>query len=110
MIRPGRFIVLPLLVLLVLLSGCISTSSPVGMEEKYHDVSLTTKVYEAILDEPSLRPFDINVRTQKGIVELSGYVNSRDDMDKAIEVARKIDGIKSIKNDMEIQATATGSY
>ena len=80
MIQPGRFIVLLLLALLVFLSGCVSTSSPVGMEEKYHDVSLTTKVYEAILDEPSLRPFDINVRTQKGIVELSGYVNSRDDM------------------------------
>ena len=108
MIRPGRFIVLPLLVLLVLLSGCISTSSPVGMEEKYHDVSLTTKVYEAILDEPSLRPFDINVRTQKGIVELSGYVNSRDDMDKAIEVARRVSGIKAIKNDMQIRAT--GDY
>ncbi|MEK7778722.1 MAG: BON domain-containing protein [Pseudomonadota bacterium] len=50
----------------------------------------------------------MNVRTQKGIVELSGYVNSRDDMDKAIEVARRISGIKSIKNDMQIRAT--GDY
>lgn len=58
-----------------------------------------------VTDEPSLRPFDINVRTQKGEVELSGYVNSRDDMDKAIEVARKINGIRSIKNDMQIQST-----
>lgn len=100
--RPTIFL---LMTQLFLLLGCASSPSQPGMEEKYHDVSLTTKVYEAILDEPSLRPFDINVRTQKGEVELSGYVNSRDDMDKAIEVARKINGIRSIKNDMQIQST-----
>lgn len=108
MITIKRLTIFLLLTQLVLLSSCASSPNQPGMEEKYHDVSLTTKVYEAILDEPSLRPFDINVRTQKGIVELSGYVNSRDDMDKAIAVARKIPGIKSIKNDMQIQTT--GDY
>ncbi len=105
MITINRLTVFLLIVQLCLILGCVSSPSQPRMEQKYHDVSLTTKVYEAILDEPSLRPFDINVRTQKGVVELSGYVNSRDDMDKAIEVARKIEGIKSIKNDMQIQAT-----
>lgn len=83
-------------------SGCASTPAQVEMEEKYNDIGITTKVYEAILDEPSLRPFDINVRTSKGVVELSGLVNSRDDMDKAIAVARSISGIKLIRNDMRI--------
>ena len=105
MITINRLTVFLLIVQLCLILGCVSSPSQPRKEQKYHDVSLTTKVYEAILDEPSLRPFDINVRTQKGVVELSGYVNSRDDMDKAIEVARKIEGIKSIKNDMQIQAT-----
>ncbi|MDO8893840.1 BON domain-containing protein [Nitrosomonas sp.] len=59
-----------------------------------------------MLDEPSLRPFDINVRTTKGVVELSGLVNSRDDMYKAI--ARSVSGIKFIKNDQRIPGT--GDY
>lgn len=65
-------------------------------------------MHEAIIDEPSLRPFDIDVRTIKGIVELSGLVNSRDDMDKAIAIARKVEGIKLIKNDM--RTCGTGYY
>lgn len=62
-------------------------------------------MHEAIIDEPSLRPFDIDVRTIKGIVELSGLVNSTDDMDKAIAITRKVEGIKLIKNDMRTYGT-----
>ncbi|MCE7913477.1 MAG: BON domain-containing protein [Nitrosomonas sp. PRO4] len=102
MTRLGRFIVFFLITQLTLLAGCVSTPEQISMEEKFSDVRVTTKVYEAILDEPSLRRFDINVRTMKGIVELSGYVSSRDDMDRAIAIARTIPGIKSVKNDMQL--------
>lgn len=97
-----HFIVFFLVIQIFIFSGCASTPEQLLMEEKFNDVRITTKVYEAIIDEPSLRRFDINVRTIKGVVELSGYVSSRDDMDKAIAIARAIDGIKSIKNDMLI--------
>lgn len=102
MTRVSRSMAFFLIMFVALFSGCVSTPEKFGMEEKFSDVSITTKVYEAILDEPSLRRFDINVRTIKGAVELSGYVNSRDDMDKAIAIARTISGIKSVKNDMQI--------
>ncbi|TXI18919.1 MAG: BON domain-containing protein [Nitrosomonas sp.] len=102
MTRLGRFIAFFLITQLALLSGCASAPEQISMEEKFSDVRITTKVYEAILDEPSLRRFDINVRTMKGIVELSGYVSSRDDMDRAIAIARTIPGIKSVKNDMQL--------
>ncbi|PSJ17538.1 BON domain-containing protein [Nitrosomonas supralitoralis] len=96
------FIVFFLIFQIAMFSGCVSMPEQRGMEEKFNDVRITTKVYEAIIDEPSLRRFDINIRTIKGVVELSGYVNSRDDIDKAIAIARTIEGIKSIKNDMLI--------
>ncbi len=102
------FIAFFLITQMVFIPGCASTSEQVGMEEKFKDISITTKVYEAILDEPSLRSFDINVRTSKGIVELSGLVNSRDDMDKVMAVARSVSGIKLIKNDMRIPGS--GDY
>ncbi|MBY0473628.1 MAG: BON domain-containing protein [Nitrosomonas sp.] len=98
----SHFIVFFLIAQIAMLSGCASIPEQTGMEEKFNDVRITTKVYEAIIDEPSLRRFDINVRTIRGVVELSGYVNSRNDMDKAIAIARTIDGIKSIRNDMLI--------
>lgn len=102
------FIAFFLITQMVFIPGCASTPEQVGMEEKFKDISITTKVYEAILDEPSLRSFDINVRTSKGIVELSGLVNSRDDMDKVMAVARSVSGIKLIKNDMRIPGS--GDY
>lgn len=93
---------------ITLFSGCASTPAFEGAQERYDDIMITTKIHEAILDELSLRPFDINVRTTKGVVELSGTVNNRDDMDKALAIARKIEGIRFIKNDM--RTVGTGDY
>lgn len=104
----SRFIAFFLMTHMVFLSGCVSTSGYQGSSEQFDDIVITTKVHEAILDERSLRPFEINVRTIKGVVELSGIVNSRDDMDKAIAVARSVSGIRFIKNDMRIPGT--GDY
>lgn len=104
----SRFIAFFLIAQLALFPGCASTSEQAGMEERFNDISITTKVHEAILDEPSLRPYDINVRTTKGVVELSGLVTSRDDMNKAIGIARSVNGVKFVKNDMRIEGT--GDY
>jgi len=104
----NRFIVFFFFTQIVFFSGCASTPQYEGAREQYDDIVITTKVHEAILDEPSLRSFDINIRTTKGVVELSGLVNSRDDMYKAIAIARGINGIKFIKNDMRIPGT--GDY
>lgn len=104
----NHFIVFFLFVQMVFFTGCIATSEQVDTEEKFNDIVITTKVHEAILDEPSLRPFDINVRTLKGVLELSGLVNTRDDMNRVISIARNVSGIKSIKNDMRIPGT--GDY
>lgn len=92
----------------IVLSGCASTPAFEGAQERYDDIMITTQIHEAILDELSLRPFDINVRTVKGVVELSGTVNSRDDMDKVMAIARNVKGIRYIKNDM--RTLGTGDY
>lgn len=104
----NHFIALFLITQIAFFAGCMARPKQVDTEEKYKDIVITTKVHEAILDELSLRPFDINVRTSKGVVELSGLVNSRDDMEKAISIARSVSGVKFIKNDMRIPGT--GDY
>lgn len=80
--------------------GCASTQEQEGMGEYMDDSVITGKVKAAILNDPSLSSAEINVETYKGEVQLSGFVNSNADIDKAIEVARAVSGVNSVKNDM----------
>ena len=57
----------------------------------------------AVFGEPSLKSAEINVETFKGVVQLSGFVSSRADINKAVEVARSVKGVESVKNDMRVK-------
>lgn len=80
--------------------GCASTPTKEGSGEYVDDSVITTKVKAAIFNEPTLKSAEINVETFKGVVQLSGFVNSQSDINKAVEVARGVNGVQSVKNDM----------
>jgi len=84
--------------------GCASTSQKEGTGEYIDDSVITTKVKAAIFKEESLKSTEINVETFKGVVQLSGFVNSAADIAKAVEVARTVKGVTSVKNDMQLKA------
>jgi hyperosmotically inducible protein len=84
-------------------AGCSSTSKQEGTGEYIDDSVITTKVKAAILDEPSLKVAEINVETFKGVVQLSGFVSSQAAATKAVEVARSVRGVSSVKNDMRVK-------
>ena len=92
-----------LAVLLVSMLGCASTSKHEGTGEYVDDSVITTKVKAAIFNEPSLKVAEINVETFKGVVQLSGFVNSRADMAKAVGIARGVSGVRSVKDDMRLK-------
>ncbi len=71
--------------------------------EYVDDSVITTKVKAAMLGEASLKSSEINVETYKGIVQLTGFVRSRTDINTAVAVARKVGGVKSVKNDMIVK-------
>lgn len=71
--------------------------------EYIDDSAITAKVKAAVLGEPSLKSAEINVETSKGTVQLSGFVRSRADINKAVEVAKGVKGVKSVKNDMIVK-------
>ena len=83
--------------------GCASTSKQEGTGEYVDDSVITTKVKAAILGEPSLKVAEINVETFKGVVQLSGFVTSTALANKAVEIAGKVSGVKSVKNDMRVK-------
>ena len=67
------------------------------------DSVITAKVKAAVLEEPTLKSAEINVETFKGVVQLSGFVISKASIDKAVQVASKVEGVKSVKNDMIVK-------
>ena len=83
--------------------GCASTPKQEGTGEYVDDTVITTKVKAAILNEPTLKSAEINVETFKGVVQLSGFVSSQAAENKAVEVARSVAGVKSVKNDMRLK-------
>jgi osmotically-inducible protein OsmY len=66
-------------------------------------IVITTKVKAAIFNDSDLKVNEINVETFKGVVQLSGFVRSQANIDKAVRVAREVVGVKSVKDDMRIK-------
>ena len=97
------FSALFLAITLVTAVGCASTSKQEGTGEYVDDSVITTKVKTAILNEPTLKVAEINIETFKGVVQLSGFVTSAAMASKAVEVAGKVSGVKSVKNDMRVK-------
>ncbi len=88
---------------LMMAGGCASTPQTEGTGEYVDDSVITTKVKAALVNDPNVSAAEVNVETFKGIVQLSGFINSRADMNRAIELARNVPGVKSVKNDMRLK-------
>jgi len=91
------------LVLATSFMACASTRTHEGTGEYVDDTAITTKVKAAIFSESTLKTMQINVKTFKGIVQLSGFVNSEQSVTKAGEVARGVNGVVSVKNDLIVK-------
>lgn len=83
--------------------GCASTSQRASTGEYLDDSVITTKVKTAIFNEPSLKVSQISVETHKNVVQLSGSVDSAASMNKAVAVARSVEGVSSVKNEMRVK-------
>jgi osmotically-inducible protein OsmY len=87
----------------LLASACAATPKQESTGEYIDDSWITTKVKTAILNEPSLKVAQINVETYKGVVQLSGFVDSAEAARKAAELARSVTGVTDVKNDTRVR-------
>ncbi len=87
----------------VTLAGCGSTSTQSSTGQYLDDTAITGKVKAAIFNDASLKSAEINVETFKGAVQLSGFVNSQADIQRAVAVTQGVAGVKSVKNDMRMK-------
>ena len=67
------------------------------------DAAITTKVKASIFKEPELSALAIDVDTEKGVVNLSGFVESKAAADKAVKVAKEVEGVKSVKSSIKVK-------
>ena len=82
------------------LAGCATKP---GQNSYFDDAMVTSRVKKAIFDEPALKVTDVSVTTENGVVSLSGGVKTRNERAKAADVARRVEGVKLVKNELKIQ-------
>ena len=85
------------------LNGCASSPTKESTGQVLDDSVITAKVKTALLNAENVNSSDISVETFKGVVQLSGFVSSRQEEWRAAGVARKVDGVKSVDNDMQVK-------
>lgn len=97
---------LPVLLAAVALTAvvaCAETSTRESTGQYIDDSAITTKVKAAIFNESSLKSNEISVDTFKGRVQLSGFVTSQANIDKAVALAQDVGGVTAVKNDMRLK-------
>lgn len=70
---------------------------------KIDDTVVTTKVKSALLADPEVKGSDIGVVTQNGVVQLSGFVENEKQLNRAVEVARSVEGVQNVANQMSVK-------
>lgn len=91
------------LFLFAFVAGCAGNYKTESTGEYIDDSVLTSKVKTEIFNDPELKVLQINVETFKGVVQLSGFVNSQKAAARAVEVARSVKGVESVKNSMVVK-------
>jgi osmotically-inducible protein OsmY len=88
---------------LMSVAGCASTETRSSTGEYIDDTVITAKVKSAIMSDSDVKFTEVNVETFKGVVQLSGFVSSREEINRAVALAREVDGVTSVKNDMRVR-------
>ena len=67
------------------------------------DTAITAKVKAGLVGEKDLESLGIHVETEKGVVMLSGFVNSKDEAERAVKVAKGVDGVSNVKSAIKVK-------
>ena len=98
--RRRRFFALALLLATL---GCAPSAARESADALGNDTAITAKVKAALFSDPALNVFRIDVETYRNVVQLSGFVSSSTDMDKAVRHASTVTGVSLVRNDMRLR-------
>ena len=90
-------------VLALMLSACAGSPQQASAGEQIDDTVVTSRVKSALLNDPAVSGIAVNVETYKGTVQLSGFVKTVAERNRAIHVSRTVPGVKRVQNDILIR-------
>lgn len=83
-----------------LVAACTPTPTRQTVGEYTDDATITTRVKAALVQDPDVSAAQVNVETYRGVVQLSGFVDSQAAAKRAADVARQVPGVRSVRNDI----------
>jgi osmotically-inducible protein OsmY len=98
-----KFKLITALLSIILIAGCAGGTTSESTGEYLDDSVLSTKVRTSILGDSTLKLLQISVETYKGTVSLSGFVDSTAAMNRAVQLARTVKGVKSVHNGLVVK-------
>ena len=88
------------------MTGCAGNRYTQSTGERIDDKADSSRVRSALSADTQYKYADVSVKTFKGVVQLSGFVNSRDQKNRAGDLARKVEGIKVVENNITVKESA----
>lgn len=89
--------------LLFALAGCAGTSTQESTGEYIDDSVITTKVKSAFASDKAVDALHIKVSTFKGTVQLSGFAKNPQEINRAVQLARDVEGVKAVRNNIQLR-------
>ena len=85
------------------ITGCAGNQTDRSTGQYIDDKSLTMRVHHALADNPDYKFNDVNVTVFRGTVQLSGFVNNSDQKARADDIAKNVQGVKDVENNISIK-------
>ena len=85
------------------LAGCAGNAKQESVGEFVDDAVITAKVKSAFVEDKEVSALNVRVETYKGMVQLSGFVSGARESWKAAQLARNVQGVKGVRNDLEVK-------
>ena len=92
--------------LAVAVAACGGSPAKESTGEYIDDSTITTKVKTAFVNDKTVNAGDVQVETFKGTVQLSGFADNSTEIQRAGQIAAKVPGVKSVRNDIRLKSSA----
>lgn len=92
------------ILLAMMLAACSGSPTQESTGEFIDDSAITTKVKAAFVQDKTVDATDIKVDTFKGTVQLSGFADDHTEIERAVQIASKVPGVKSVRNDIQLKS------
>lgn len=97
-----KILILPILALA--LASCSMFEGRETAGQYVDDTTITTNVKASFVADPKVKAMQVNVETMQGVVQLSGFVDSTATEQRAVQLAQKVTGVKSVKDNIVVRA------